>query len=245
MVLDVVLPQRCVVCGLGRVQLCSDCRLALPRLRGPHCERCGGPTAWPVRRCRECARRRLAFAQARAAVAYDDRVRALVSAWKERGLRRLVPLVAEIVAESLPPPGLPLTFVPADPDRVLQRGHRPAAALAGELAVLWGSERLDLLTRRVGRRQRGLPLAERRANVRGAFQAQASPARIVLVDDVYTSGSTVDAAARALKKVGARRVEVVTFARAVRGYYSEYPNLTDAQGGRIATSDEGQERRGH
>jgi predicted amidophosphoribosyltransferase len=243
--LELVLPQRCVVCGSRRTQLCDRCRLVLPRLRGPQCERCGGPTAWPVRRCRECARRRLAFECARSAVVYDDRVRALVSAWKERGLRRLVPAVAEIVAESLPAPGLPLTFVPADPDRALQRGHRPAAALARELSVLWGAERLDLLTRRVGRRQRGLPLAERRANVRDAFKAQDSPARIVLVDDVYTSGSTVDAAARALKRAGARRVEVVTFARAVRGYYSEYPNLTDAQGGRIATSDEGQERRGH
>jgi predicted amidophosphoribosyltransferase len=172
-------------------------------------------------------------------------VRALVSAWKERGLRRLVGTVAEIVAESVPAPSDPLAFVPADPDRALQRGHHPAAGLARELSVLWGIERLDLLVRSVGRRQRGLPLAERRANVRGAFKAQDAPPRIVLVDDVYTSGSTVDAAARALKHAGARRVEVVTFARAVRGYYSESPNLTDAQGGRIATSDEGQERRGH
>jgi predicted amidophosphoribosyltransferase len=221
MFLELVLPQRCVVCRTRRVQLCNECRLSLPRLRGPQCERCGGPTAWPVRHCRECAGRRLAFARARAVVAYDERVRALVSAWKERGLRRLVPILAEIVVESLPAPELPLTFVPADPDRALQRGHRPAAALAGELASLWGTERLDLLTRSVGRRQRGLPLAERRANVRGVFRAQASPPRIVLVDDVYTSGSTVDAAARGLKQAGARRVEVVTFARAVRGYYSE------------------------
>jgi predicted amidophosphoribosyltransferase len=221
MVLELVLPQRCVVCGLGRVQLCDECRLSLPRLRGPHCERCGGPTAWPVKRCRECAGRRLAFARARAAVAYDERVRALVSAWKERGLRRLVPTLAEIVVECLPPPGMSITFVPADPDRALRRGHRPAAALAGELASLWSTERIELLTRGVGRRQRGLPLAERRANVRDVFRAQASPPLIVLVDDVYTSGSTVDAAARALKRAGARRVDVVTFARAVRGYYSE------------------------
>jgi predicted amidophosphoribosyltransferase len=221
MFLELVLPQKCVVCGCGRTQLCDDCRLALPRLRGPRCERCGAPTAWPVRRCRECTGRRLAFAHARAAVAYDEHARALVSAWKERGLRRLVPILAEIVVEGLPAPELPLTFVPADPDRALRRGHRPAAALAGELASLWRTARLDLLTRSVGRRQRGLPLAERRANVRDVFKAQASPPHIVLVDDVYTSGSTVDAAAQALKRAGARRVEVVTFARAVRGYYSE------------------------
>ena len=221
MFLELVLPQRCVVCGTGRLQLCDGCLLALPRLRGPLCERCGGPTAWRVQRCRECAGRRLAFARARAAVVYDDRVRALVSAWKERGLRRLVPVLAQIVAEGMPAPGLPLTFVPADADRALHRGHRPATALAGELASLWGTQRIDLLTRSVGRRQRGLSLAERRANVRSAFNARASPAKIVLVDDVYTSGSTVDAAARALRRAGARRVEVITFARTVRGYYSE------------------------
>jgi predicted amidophosphoribosyltransferase len=65
--------------------------------------------------------------------------------------------------------------------------------------------------------QRGLDLRERRRNVAGAFTAQtASPRQIILVDDVYTSGSTATAAASALRKAGARSVEVVTFARAVR-----------------------------
>lgn len=221
MLLELVLPQRCVVCRAGRVQLCRSCRDAFPRLRAPLCDRCGTPTAWPVRRCRECAGRRIAFARARSGVVYDERVRLLVSAWKERGLRRLARVAAEIAAETVPPPHEPLTFVPSDPDRGLQRGHHPAAALARELAALWDADCLDLLARRVGRRQRGLPLAVRRANVRGAFSATTSPPRrIVLVDDVYTSGSTVNAAARALKQAGARQVEVVTFARAVRWYHS-------------------------
>ena len=66
-------------------------------------------------------------------------------------------------------------------------------------------------------RQRGLGLKERRRNVAGAFaSARASPTRVCLVDDVYTSGATAAAAASALRRGGARRVEVVTFARAVR-----------------------------
>jgi predicted amidophosphoribosyltransferase len=64
-------------------------------------------------------------------------------------------------------------------------------------------------------------LADRRANVRGAFVSAPSPRVLTLVDDVYTTGATVDEAARALRRAGTREVHVVTFARAVRGYYSE------------------------
>jgi len=109
--------------------------------------------------------------------------------------------------------------VPSDGDRTLERGHRPAEALARELGRLWELPVEPLLrrARKVERRQRGLGLAERRRNVAGAFApARASPARVCLVDDVYTSGATATAAASALRKGGARFVEVVTFARAVR-----------------------------
>ena len=99
--LDLLLPQRCVACGLPGAQVCTACLVALPRLRGPRCERCCAPTAWPVRRCRECAGRRLAFARARSAVAYDDSVSRLVHAWKERGLRRLAAAAAEVTADAL------------------------------------------------------------------------------------------------------------------------------------------------
>ncbi|HZD86480.1 MAG TPA: double zinc ribbon domain-containing protein, partial [Gaiellaceae bacterium] len=61
--LDLLLPQRCVVCGRDGSQLCTGCREGLPRLDPPLCARCGAPTAWPVERCRECAGRRLAFAR--------------------------------------------------------------------------------------------------------------------------------------------------------------------------------------
>src|SRR2546430_2407995 len=93
----------------------------LPRIAPPLCERCGTPTAWPVRRCRECAGRRLAFASARAAVYYDDAVRALIAAWKERALRRLAASAVSVVLEVVPPPRVEAaTFVPSDPDRGLR-----------------------------------------------------------------------------------------------------------------------------
>ena len=170
--LDLLLPQRCVACGLPGAQVCTACLVALPRLRGPRCERCCAPTAWPVRRCRECAGRRLAFARARSAVAYDDSVSRLVHAWKERGLRRLAAAAAEVTADVLEHDGEPLVFVPPDPERRRGRGYHPAEALARELGDRWSVPVLAVLARASGgARQRGLTLPERRANVRGAFLA--------------------------------------------------------------------------
>jgi predicted amidophosphoribosyltransferase len=136
--LDLVLPRRCAACGGGEELLCSPCRNALWRLGDPLCARCGAPTAWPVGRCRECAGRRLAFATARAAVAYDGPARPLVAAWKERGLRPLAREFAALVAETVPRPLVDeLTFVPGDPERSLKRGQNAAEALARELAGRW------------------------------------------------------------------------------------------------------------
>jgi predicted amidophosphoribosyltransferase len=217
-VLDLLLPQRCVVCGRRGTQLCPGCLAGLPRIEPPLCERCGLPTAWPVRRCRECAGRRLSFASARSAVHYDGAVRSFVAAWKERELRRLVAAAVSVVLEIVPPPrGEAVTFVPPDPDRGLKRGHHPPRKLAEALAREWGLPVVAPLHRRAARRQRGLSRAERRRNVAGVFSARAgAPRSLVLVDDVFTSGATANTAASALRKAGAHHVEVVTFARVVR-----------------------------
>src|SRR5204863_9966860 len=98
-----LIPQRCVGCDLPGEPICSRCVAEFHRLRAPLCERCGAPTAWPVRRCAECAGRRIAFASARAAVAYDGVVRSFVASWKERGLRSLAAIAAVVVAEALEP----------------------------------------------------------------------------------------------------------------------------------------------
>lgn len=212
--LDLVLPRRCVVCRAHGALLCARCRAALPELTPPLCARCGAPTAWPVERCRECGGRRLAFDCARAAVPYDDAVRRLVHAWKERGLRSLADVAADLVAERVPRPAAEVvTFVPADSWRARERGHAPAEWLARALAERWRLPCERLLRRRGGaRRQRGLRLDERRRNVAQAFAARSPGVPVLLVDDVYTTGATAHAAAAAL----GTQVSVVTFARAVR-----------------------------
>jgi predicted amidophosphoribosyltransferase len=129
-------------------------------------------------------------------------------------------LAAELVVEVVPRPGADvISAIPPDGDRSLRRGHHPPVELARRLGEAWGLEPAVLLgrTREVGR-QTGLTLPERRRNVRGAFAALSDrvPPHVVLVDDVYTTGSTVSAAATALRAAGARRVDVVSLARAIR-----------------------------
>jgi predicted amidophosphoribosyltransferase len=199
--------------------LCPGCLAGLPRLLGPGCARCGAPTAWPVARCLECSGRRLAFASARAAVAYDGAVRSLVAAWKERGLRLLAEEAANVIVKTVARPDVDaLAFVPPDGDRSVKRGHHPAERLARELGERWSVDVVAALGRtRTPRPQRGLSLAARRRNVAGAFVARSRvPSRLGLVDDVYTTGATASAASTALRRAGARHIEVVTFARTVR-----------------------------
>lgn len=217
--LGVVLPSRCAGCGFPGPPLCEACLAGLVRIAPPVCERCGCPGAWPVRRCVECAGRRLGFRRARGAVVYDARSRPLVSAWKERGRRDLTAVFGALVAEVIARPEVEVvTFVPGDRERGRERGHVPAARLARALGGVWGVETRSLLVRTGGsRRQAGLPRAARRTNVRGLFAARSQvDGRVMLVDDVYTTGATASACATALRRAGASRVDVVCLARAVR-----------------------------
>ncbi len=217
--LDLVLPERCAVCETPGPALCGTCRSAFTRLVPPVCERCGSPGPWPVRRCAECAGRRLGFASARAAIVYDAHARAFVRGWKERGRRRLAREAARLVAEVVPRPATASVVpVPGDPERAWHRGDLPSRALAIELGRIWELPVLDVLERRRALpRQRGLSLEERRRNVRGSVVARgAAPTEVCIVDDVYTSGATADACASACRRAGARRVRVITLARAVR-----------------------------
>jgi len=220
--LELVFPSRCVSCGAQAEVVCARCRPALRQVGPPWCGLCGAPTVWPVERCRECSRRRLAFSSARAGTVYAGPARAVVRAWKEHGLRRAAPWAAELVALRVERPAADvIAYIPPDPSRTLRRGRHPAEQLAAELGRRWQLPVEALLVRSgrvAGSRQAVLSRGARLANVRGAFVARTGCAgrRVVLVDDVYTTGATAAAASAALRRAGAVSVEVVTFARTVR-----------------------------
>lgn len=219
---DLVFPQRCAGCGrgvAGSPVLCETCAAALRPVPAPLCARCGAPVAWAVPRCRDCAGRRIAFASARSAFLYTPTLRGLVRAWKEQGVRGAAQLAADLVSGVLEPPAVDVVAaVPPDPRRLLERGHHPPGRLAAGLAARWELPLVEALERtRSVPRQTSLPGAERRRNLSGVFRPAASvQGRVLLVDDVYTTGSTANAAASALRRGGAKSVDVITFARAIR-----------------------------
>jgi predicted amidophosphoribosyltransferase len=152
-------------------------------------------------------------------VAYVGAARPFVRAWKERGRRHAADLAAELVAECLAAPEVDvIAYIPPDEGRYLTRGHHPAERLALRVAQEWGLDAAPLLARgRPIQRQASLTLVERRRNVRGAFLTVGEvPAKVALIDDVYTTGATCAAAASALRAGGAHHIEVITFARTVR-----------------------------
>ena len=215
--LDGILPRRCLVCRRAGPLCCDGCRATLRRIVGPICARCGAPTVHPVGLCRDCTGPRPAFASARAAVELDEAARRLLGGWKDRGLVSLVDTVSGLVAEVVPRPACDRACaVPALADRARRRGVDGPAHLARELAARWGLPPPEaLLVRTSEDRQRGARRAERRDQGRRMVAAaRATGGSVLLVDDVHTTGATVDACARALRRAGADAVHVVTFARA-------------------------------
>jgi predicted amidophosphoribosyltransferase len=168
--------------------------------------------------CGRCQADPPAFDALRAAVRYEGPPAEVLKAFKYSGADYLAPHLARRIAPraAFEPAPLAVVPVPATRRERRRRGYFPAGELARALARELGLPCVALLTKvRETARQASLPLPARRANVRGAFSAAAAPETVLLVDDVATSGCTLDASARALKRAGARRVFAAAFARAL------------------------------
>ena len=214
--LALIVPPTCAACrapGLRAADvLCAACRRALPWLPTARCERCALP-----RPCGRCPAAGAAFTAAWSAVAYEGVARDALRALKFARARALADVMAAQIAACAPPALLlgTLVAVPAHPIRLRVRGFDPAELLARALARRTGLA-LDrpLLRGARSARQLGASADVRRQAGRLTFSARCrAPATAILVDDVHTTGTTLDACAGALRGAGARRVVAITWAR--------------------------------
>jgi ComF family protein len=217
---DLVLPPRCGGCHLPGSWLCELCRRRIRRLEEPLCRRCGAELDSPRASC-GCKGRLRALSRLRSAVAYEGPVESAVHRFKYQGWRRLAAPLAQLLAERVVVEGLASSMVvavPLHPDRHRQRGFNQAELLACELR-----RRLDLreppgrLARiRATVPQVGNDRLHRWQNVRDAFAWRGfglDGRSLMVVDDVATTGATLEACAAALKAAGAGPVIGVTVAR--------------------------------
>jgi ComF family protein len=231
--LDVFLPPLCHVCrsfipDAGDVHICDSCRGLMPAVASPLCTICGIPFAGAGgdHICGPCQTSVPPFDAARGALVYTGPCRELIHGFKYHSKTHLRRPLALLTAEHLSgfvagrAPEL-IVPVPLHVRRLRSRGFNQAVLLGEILARTWCLPLHRQALRRVRwtEPQITLAAAERRNNVRGAFAVAERGAvqgkGIVLLDDVYTTGSTAAECARVLKEAGARSVTVVTVARAV------------------------------
>lgn len=225
-----LLPSVCLACESARVSevfrggVCRTCWSAIPRSPGPFCVGCDVPVAAAgADVCGRCVLEPPAFRTLRAAAPYRGTARTILIAFKFRGADYLAPRLADVAVQRIARERNEVcradvvTAVPTTRGGRRRRGYHPAelfaAAVAARLAIPFDRRIVDKV--RETPRQTGLPLADRRRNVARAFRAAPCDAlRILLVDDVATSGWTARECAGALAAAGAGEVDVWTFARA-------------------------------
>jgi len=227
-VLDFALPPRCAGCSTIVIEVhsfCADCWRQIEFLGESGCKSCGLPLeATESTTCGACLARPPRIARTRAAVAYDDLSRGLAIRLKygrkvaiaRTMARYMTPLVEESTGDRL------LMPVPLHWTRLWQRGFNQSALVAAKIGRRLKIKTDPFSLRRLRRTAslKGMSLFQRRKTVAGAFHIRDKSAvagkTVILIDDVLTTGSTAEACARTLKRAGAARVELVTWARVVK-----------------------------
>ena len=219
---EVLFPGRCLVCGgwlLGPAEdgapVCTGCRSTLERIGGPRCACCGISLVSERRTCLRCRGVSFGFLSHRSLFAYTGGARRLLAGLKFQGRRRLGPFYAALVAEDAAVQGWGLVVVPVPP-RPGRHGPDAVELVARTLSARHGFEVQRILAREPGVQQKTLDYEQRKANLVGrirlpdSLSAAGIPVRAILLDDVFTTGATLDACARVLKEAGCAEVNAIT-----------------------------------
>ena len=221
--LDCLFPRICVGCGRIGEYICAECAAHLPFLYGPLCPHCGQPQASGML-CSSCASTLSSLSSVRSIFRFEGTVRNAVHALKYHNLRAIAPtLAANLAGDATEITAMAdlLVPVPLHPQRERLRGYNQSELLAREVGVVTG---VPLSARSLRRNKasvsqaRSRNLEERRRNVADAFTCadeSVSDKRILLIDDVCTTGATLEACAAALRAAGASAVSGLTVAREV------------------------------
>jgi len=219
--LDLLFPPRCVGCGRVGAWLCADCLDQIPRVEPPFCTRCGDK-ATDDGLCARCQTSPLQIDCIRSAVYFEGTLRQAVHWLKYRGRTALAQPMGGLLAEywmQHPMPADVVVPVPLHADRLRERGYNQAALLAREMAGRAGlaMDEQTLTRQRSTSPQTELDAKQRKQNVHDAFRCSGeglAGKQVLLIDDVCTTGATLEACAVALCAGGARSVQALTLARA-------------------------------
>ena len=233
-VLDLLFPPRCLVCrDFGPQVICDTCRQAVRRIAEPQCHICGlpfDPEAKAGDVCAECRETRPRFAMGRAYGYYEGALRDAICRLKYDRKPALGPPLGRALAacfagagddgQGLPSDIEVICPVPLHAHRLRERGFNQSEVISRHLGQALGVASEPLLVRtRITAPQVGLPYRKREENVRGAFAvspgAQVRGRRILVIDDVWTTGATLRECARVLRRAGAAEVFLLAVARAV------------------------------
>ncbi len=221
-VLDLLFPLHCIGCGSEGNLLCATCSQTLPRIKQPFCQGCGTPLK-QGNLCPSCMGHPLSIDGIRSLFLFTGLVRQAVHEFKYRHIKAMSAPLGSLLADFLRTYPLPcdiLVPVPLHPKRLRERGYNQAAMLAVELGRLSGKPLVeDRLVRQRDTitQARAASAMERRSNVYDAFtcQHELNGERVLLIDDVCTTGATLEACATALKAAGAASVWGLTVAREI------------------------------
>ncbi len=217
---DLLFPPRCAICGRAGAFICDDCRESLPKAERPRCPACWQGGSLGI--CRKCEESPPAFQGLRSPYVFEGGVRGLVHGLKYRQQTALAGPMAELLFDFVrrePHPMDVLVPVPLFGRRERTRGYNQSALLARSLARRLGlgvEERSLVRARNTASQAQSGSAQERHVNVRDAFlckDGRLAGKHVLLIDDVSTTGATLDACAKALVQGGAASVWALTFAR--------------------------------